>query len=150
MALSTPWEYIKDVKAGFVFNFGKEVKLDTYLTWNDISVATANVTGHLLPHDVTLDFAVSQLLIGQATGGFVYKKSSHETKVSTQLKYGQNNFNLDAEYRPMPCVVHFKTDISTHAIMVNSEFSLSKGLRAPESLDINTHLDVDKKRFVHS
>ncbi len=90
ISLETPWDSLKQVSLGFLFNYGRQIQLDTYLNWNHAPVAAANVTGHILPSDIKLDVHVSKESIGEATGGFAYKKTSLGSSSSMHLKYGDN------------------------------------------------------------
>ena len=109
--VQTPWETYKTMKVGFLFNFGQQVELDTYCTWNEQSIATANVTGHLKASDIKLDFHMTQSKLGEAKAGVTYQKSSKSVAASTYLGYGENKIILDGVYQATPIAANIKMDI---------------------------------------
>ena len=144
LVLETPWKCIEHVSTGFLFTLGRDIQLDTHLSLNKEPLATANVTGHILPNDVKLDVSVMKSDLGEATGGIAFQKSKRGISSSVQMKYGDNSFNISGEYKSQPLEANMKLDLTTGIIMVNSAFEVFNGYGV---LDIKSHLDIDNARL---
>ena len=76
---------------GFLFNFGQEVQLDTYCTWNHAPMATANVTGLVKRNEIDLTFHVTQAKIGEARAGVSYRNTQRGLSSHVELNFGKND-----------------------------------------------------------
>ena len=148
LSINTPWDSLNDVRLGYEFNTGKRtLALDSYCHWNGKDVIVANVTGHVLPSDVVLDFTVHQHSLGTAKGGFTYQISdaTGELKSSAQLEYGLSSFKVSGELNKFPYRLGWMADISTPRLKTQSEFNFFKGYGA---LDIGGKVSVDHHSIV--
>ena len=141
--VQTPWETYKTMKVGFLFNFGQQVELDTYCTWNEQSIATANVTGHLKASDIKLDFHMTQSKLGEAKAGVSYQKSSKSVAASTYLGYGENKIILDGVYQATPIAANIKMDINTTPIKANGQLTIKSP--SARAFDVKSHFEFGNK-----
>ena len=141
--VQTPWETYKTMKVGFLFNFGQQVELDTYCTWNEQSIATANVTGHLKASDIKLDFHMTQSKLGEAKAGVTYQKSSKSVAASTYLGYGENKIILDGVYQATPIAANIKMDINTTPIKANGQLTIKSP--SARAFDVKSHFEFGNK-----
>ena len=145
-SISTPWSCMNKVEFGYTFNTGRTVTLESYLNWNDKEVVTTNVTGHILPSDVVLDFTVSQQSLGTATGGISYLLSTNgEVKSSVNLTYGLSSFKISGEHTKFPFRVGCQAEIFSPRLKAQTEMNLFQGYGA---LDIGGKVSVDHQTLL--
>ena len=146
LAITTPWQCMSNVKLGYVFRTGRTLAFDSFVDWNGKEVVIANVTGHILPSDISLDFIVNQHHLGTAKGGFTYLMSSNgELKSSAELEYGLSHFKLSGEHTNFPYKLNCVGDISTPNLKTKSEFNMFRGYGA---LDIGGKVSVDHRSIL--
>ena len=145
-SISTPWSCMNKVELGYTFNTGRTVTLESYLNWNDKEMVTTNVTGHILPSDVVLDFTVSQHYLGTATGGISYLLSTNgEVKSSVNLTYGLSSFKISGEHTKFPFRVGCQAEIFSPRLKAETEMNLFQGYGA---LDIGGKVSVDHQTLL--
>ena len=89
IAIETPWENVREMTLGFLFDYGQEVQIDTYCTWNHAPMATANVTGLVKRNEIDLTFHVTQTRLGEAKAGVSYKNTQRGLSSHIELNYGK-------------------------------------------------------------
>lgn len=148
MSIETPWDCIRQMNLGFLFLFGRQIQLDTFMNWNEQPMISANVTGHLLPSDVALEFTIVKQNNHHeaAKGGFSYKKSnSGDYSSSANLEYGDSHLNLGMELKEEPMLANAKVDLKTPLIITNAQMNF---LFKENMIDLKSHLNVNDEKLL--